>query len=336
MLDLDNSHRSVPSMGATLYAFTNEFLARQYDLDGLLNEVAKRNIGPGVELVGFQSLRDFPVISDEFAEDFKRRLSDLGLHQTALGINADQEIRRGRIASTEEMVAYHQAQMRAAAKLGFPIVRYQYGATPLVIEQLAPLAEDLGLKLGLEIHAPQHAEHPDVISYREMYARVNCPALGWIPDFSSTAKRVPPSYIQSFRDSGVPEGLIELALSIWSEDGDTRARMTDYKERADKAGFSPMHYNPLSLIFAMFGKQDPRSWLPLMDQVVHIHGKFFGFDEDGREEAIDYEAILPLFVEAGYIGTISSEWEGHMYSTANAFDLVERHQTMCRSIMERH
>lgn len=334
MPESTSQNRSMPSMGSTLYAFTNEFLSREFDFDGLLREVARRRIGPGVEVVGYQSLRGFPTISDEFADAFKERLGELGLHQTALGINADQEIRRGRIASAAEMVSYHEAQMRAAAKLGFPIVRYQYGATPEVIEQLAPLAEDLGVKLGLEIHAPQHAEHPDVIAYREMYARTNSSALGWIPDFSSTAKRVPPSYIQSFRDNGVPEGVIELALAAWHEEGDARARMADFKDRADKAGYSPMHYNPLSLIFPMFGKQDPQSWIQLMDQVVHIHGKFFGFDENGLEEAIDYEAILPLFVEAGYAGTISSEWEGHMYSAANAFDLVERHQAMCRRIME--
>ena len=33
---------SGPQVGVTLYSFTNEFLTRQFDLDTLLDEVAKR------------------------------------------------------------------------------------------------------------------------------------------------------------------------------------------------------------------------------------------------------------------------------------------------------
>lgn len=322
-----------PKMGATLYAFTNEFLSRRYSFDGLLDETARRGLGAGVEIVGFQSIRGFPEVSDDFAARFKDRTAQLGLKPSCLGINADQEIRRGQIASEDEMVAYHELQLRAAAKLGFPVARYQYGAGPEVIRRLAPLAEVLGVRLGLEIHAPQHANHPQVLAYREMYAQARSPALGWIPDFSSTAREVPPTFLQNFRDKGVPEDVIKLALEMWWGEGDAQARMAEFKRRAEAAGYSPMHYNPLSLIFPMFGREDPRSWLELMDSVVHIHGKFFGFDAAGREEAIDYETILPLFRDGGYQGVISSEWEGHVYSEASAFDLVEQHQAMCRRIL---
>jgi len=320
-------------MGSTLYAYTNEFLSREYSFEQLLAETARRDLGPGVEIIGFQSFRGFPEIGDEFAEQLKAALDTLGLRPSCLGINADQAIRRGRLASDDEMVAYHEPQMRAAAKLGFPVVRYQYGAGPTVIERLAPLAEELGLKLGLEIHAPQHANHPAVLAYREMYERVKSPALGWIPDFSSTAREVPPSYLQTLRERGVPDDLISLAIELWHADGDPQQRMLEFRDRADAAGYAPLQFGPLLLIFPMFGKADPKSWLELMDAVVHVHGKFWGFDAAGKEEAIDYGAILPLFGEAGYDGVISSEWEGHFYSDANAFDLVARHQEMCRAIL---
>jgi sugar phosphate isomerase/epimerase len=83
----------------------------------------------------------------------------------------------------------------------------------------------------------------------------------------------------------------------------------------------------------MFGKQPPQSWLELMPQVVHIHGKFFGFTAEGQEESIDYGQLLPLFRDHGYRGYISSEWEGHMYSTADGFMMIEKHQAMCRRIL---
>jgi sugar phosphate isomerase/epimerase len=325
-----------PRSGTTLYALTNEFLSRRYSFEELLAETARRGTGPGLEIVGFQSIRGFPRISDEFAERFKELTAKYQLVPTSLGINADQEIRRGKLMSEDEMLAYHEPQIRAAAKLGFPVARYQYGAGPEVIRRLAPLAEKLNVKLGLEIHAPQHANHPDVVQYREMYAKVRSPNLGWIPDFSSTAKTVPPSFLEHCREKGIPEKLIELALEIWHADGDTHARMKQYQERARAAGFDAGSISQLSLIFPMFGKADPRSWKELMPDVVHIHGKFFGFDSQGNEECIDYPALLPLFKEGGFNGYMSSEWEGHMYSDADAFDMIERHQALCKRILSTH
>lgn len=322
-----------PRMGSTLYAFTNEFLSRRYSFEGLLHEIADRQIGPGVEVVGFQSFRDFPNLSDRTVEEFRALVEELGLEPTSLGINADQEILRGKPLGEDEMVAYHEPQIRAAARLGFPIVRYQYGAGPNVIRRLAPLAEDLGVKLGLEIHSPQHAEDPIVLAYREMYAQVNSSALGWIPDFSSTARMPPPSFLRSFLERGASEKLVELANDAWQQPGDGQERMAEFARRAEAEGHDPLHYNALGLIFTMYGNKDPKSWMPLMDRVIHIHGKFFGFDEDGREEAIDYETLLPMFRDAGFNGTISSEWEGHAYSNADAFMMVEQHQAMCRRIL---
>jgi hypothetical protein len=166
-----------------------------------------------------------------------------------------------------------------------------------------------------------------------MYEKANSPALGWIPDFSATAREVPGGYLDSLRARGVPETVIALALEYWSLDGDTPTRMSGFREKAESLGFSQLQYGPLMLIFPMFGRADPHSWSDLMDKVVHVHGKFFGFREDGREAAIDYETILPLFKQAGCQATMSSEWEGHLYSNEDAFDLVERHQAMCRSIL---
>jgi DNA-binding transcriptional MerR regulator len=166
-----------------------------------------------------------------------------------------------------------------------------------------------------------------------MYAQVRSPYLGWIPDFSSTALRIPPSFIDHFRKAGVPDKVIRLALQIWNEDGDARARMLRFKEQAAQLGATDVQLNELSLVFPMFGKQAPSSWLELMPEVVHIHGKFFGFTADGVEESIDYQQLLPLFRDHGYQGYMSSEWEAHMYSNADGFTMIEKHQAMCRRIL---
>ena len=49
-------------LGVTLYSMTNEWLARRFTLEQLLATVAELDLGPGVEMVGFQSLRGFPHV----------------------------------------------------------------------------------------------------------------------------------------------------------------------------------------------------------------------------------------------------------------------------------
>lgn len=320
-------------LGATLYAFTNEFVSRKFDVEGLLREVARRNLGPGVEIIGFQSLRGFPDVSDEFADRFKALIAELGLEQTSLAINSDRFLKPGQPVADDVLVEYHLVQMRAAAKLGFPIVRYQFATPPDMVRILAPFAEELGIKMGLEVHAPAHAHHPMVLAYREVYEKLNSPALGWIPDFGGTATRIPASLVNSALARGVPQSLIDLMLKIWPEEGPNHERVGRLREHATRDGHRPEHIQIVSLPFFILSNADPRSWAELVDRTIYIHGKFYAVDADGREEAIDYDTILPIFRDGGFTGTMCSEWEGHAYSTDDAFVHVERHQAMCARIL---
>ena len=55
---------SGPQMGVTLYSFTNEWPTRQFDLAGLMHEVARRGLGPNIEIIGFQPPRAKRWVSD--------------------------------------------------------------------------------------------------------------------------------------------------------------------------------------------------------------------------------------------------------------------------------
>ncbi|MBX3592850.1 sugar phosphate isomerase/epimerase [Sphingomonas sp.] len=324
-----------PKTGATLYAFTNEYLTGRFSFEGLLREIAKRGLGPGVEVVGFQSIRSFPDVDDAFVERFKALVGELALQPTSLAINSDRFLKPGQPISDAALIDYHKRQMRAAVKLGFPLVRYQFSTPPHIVRELAPFAEDLGLKMGLEVHAPAYADHPMVIAYREVYDELDSPALGWIPDFGGTAERLPASLLNAARERGVPEGLIDLLLAIWPEKGPPPERVGRLREYALRGGYDPAHIQIVSLPFFILSNEDPKSWAALVDRTIHIHGKFYGVGDDGREEAIDYETILPLFRDGGFNGSMASEWEGHAYCVADAFDQVARHQAMCNRILER-
>ena len=323
-----------PQIGVTLYSFTNEWLTRQFDLPDLLQEVARREMGPNIEVIGFQSFREFPDVSDEFAEGFRKLCAETGLNPVSCAINSDRFLKPGQQPIEDDaLVEYHKCQLRSAKKMGFKLVRYQFALPVHLLPAIAPYAEELDIRMGVEVHAPMWAGHPAVQAYGEMYEKLDTPVLGWIPDFGGTASRIPESMLDAARRAGAKESLLDMLKDIWLEPGMGHEKAGKLRERALADGHEPAHIQAASLAFFILSNEDPKSWAALVDRSIHIHGKFYGVSDDGVEEAIDYETILPLFRDGGFNGTLVSEWEGHAYDTRDAFEQVARHQEMCRRIL---
>lgn len=320
-------------LGTTLYSLTNEFHWRRYDFEGLVRKVAAENLGPGLEIVGFQSIKGFPVITDAWADWFKGLIAETGLSLSCLGINADNTIRRDRDMTVEESVTYHQAQIDAAAKLGFPVARYQYPAGVEVIRRLEPYAAEKGVKLGLEIHSPHTVHTPDIMKYRELYDELDSPFLGFVPDFGASVTGIPPMVIERFRQGGISEALIDIVLEEWRTDAPVMEKQASFRKRGEATGASVDTLNGLAFIFGYFSRQSPADWAQIMHQVVHIHGKFFDFDAEGNENSVPYAEILEVFVKGGYNGYMSSEYEGHLFSDDDGFDKLRAHHAQCRRIL---
>uniref|UniRef100_B0T5K1 Xylose isomerase domain protein TIM barrel n=1 Tax=Caulobacter sp. (strain K31) TaxID=366602 RepID=B0T5K1_CAUSK len=322
-------------LGTTLYSLTNEFHWRKYDFEGLVRRVAAENLGPGLEVVGFQSIKGFPVITDAYAEWFKALIAETGLELSCLGINADNAIRRDRDMTVEESVTYHQAQIDAAAKLGFPVARYQYPAGVEVIRRLEPYAAEKGVKLGLEIHSPHTVHTPDIMKYRELYDTLSSPYLGFVPDFGSSVVGIPPMVIARFRAGGASETLIDIVLEEWRSDAPVMEKQASFRRRGEAAGANVETLNRLAFVFGYFSRQAPQDWAEIMHQVVHIHGKFFDFNDQGEENSVPYPEILKVFVDGGYDGYMSSEYEGHLFSDDDGFDKLLAHHAQCQRILDR-
>lgn len=327
-------HAADIRLGTTLYSLTNEYHSRRYSLHDLIEKVSELGIGPGLEVVGFQSFRNFPHVTDQEAERFLAVVRECGLTLSCLGINADRWISRTREMSVTESVEYHRLQLEAAAKLHFPLVRYQYAAGPEVIEQLIPHAERLNVKLALEIHAPHHVEHPEIIAFRELYDRVRSPLLGFIPDFGASARAVPSIYLKYFENQGISPEIIQCGLDVWAEEGDQFARRAKFLALSPRYNWNPSWVTDVSMIFNLFSRQPARSWLQIMPQVFHVHGKFYFVDDEGIDAAIPYEQLLPVLAQGGYRGYISSEWEGHQVTDLDGFTQLSRHHALERRLLD--
>ncbi len=326
---------ATPLLGTTFYSFTNEWVSGQYTLTELLERAAEAGIGPGVEIVGFQSIRDFPHVSPEFVRKFRDDLDRLGLVPTSLGSNIDIALRRDRYLTVDERVEYTLPQIEAAKALGFPVLRIQIGADPETIERIVPHAEAAGVKLGMEIHAPEGAATPKILAVRETYERIGSDHLGFIPDFSSTMHRITQGLIETYVEAGLPRDLTDELQRIWAKDGSQAERLGEFRELARSRGVPEEVTRMAAFAFTMNGHEDPATWAEILPQVFHIHGKFYEIDESGNEPAIDYEANLGVFRDAGWNGSISSEWEAHSWTPNAELDtvrLIQQHHALVRRV----
>ncbi len=321
-------------LGITLFSLTLEWLSGRYTLDQLLAEVKRRDLGPGLEVVGFQTIRGFPQIDSDFAMAFRKLLDKYELVATCLGANVDLAIRRDRKLTDDETVEYLAAQIQAAQTLGFPVLRMQINAKPMVMRKLAPLAERAGVVMGMELHSPYGVHHPAVHALRELYDEMQSPSLGYIPDMGTSMHQIPPGIIESFRAQGIKDVTISALNEIWRSNLAAPEKFAQMRERAMEQDATPRQLGNLNLALSMFGTKAPEDWLELMPRTVHIHGKFYGFDENGNESSIDYGRIVKVFRDGGFQGFMSSEWEGHAFTDAfSGFNMVAQHQKLCRRFL---
>ncbi|MFT4081669.1 MAG: TIM barrel protein [Nocardioides sp.] len=334
-----------PVQGVTLYSFTRFFHSRGMSFTELVREVARRGLGPTLEIVGFQAIKGFPEVSEEFEREFRSVIDETGLVPSSFGANADAGLRRDRMLTSDELVEYMERQIAAARRLGFPIVRVQYGLTPDDMERLLPVAERHDVTLGMEIHAHHTPGHPTFQALLERFSALGSPRLGFIPDWGATMTGVPPTLLRAWRAKGMSEPLIAaleefsadlIARGAPRSDEEQGARMEQAFALAHSFGEQRLAIEVGVDLAGLFGRGRVEEWAEVMPWVVHTHGKFYEIDADGEEPSVPIPEIMALYVEHGYDRTISSEWEGfHWNDWEDAFDVIAAQQALLRRSAER-
>lgn len=323
-------------LGITLYSASAEFRAGWYDFDSLLGRVAELGIGPGIEIVASQVLPTYPRVTDEFARSWHEAFDKHGFVASSFGANLDMGRRRDRDMTPDEEYEFTETLFRGAKTLGFPLVRIQ-SAKPDLLRRLLPLTEQLELKLAYEIHAPHGPNSPEIQKVRDVYSELDSPLLGFVADFSSTMHAMSPTLLRAVRRAGLDDDAVARLESIWATDAPMRERQEEFIGYLRGRDVDPGRLGSFAhLAFNMHGHVDPREWADIMPQILHVHAKFYEIDDEGNEPAIDYPELVRVFVEGGYRGFWSSEWEGHAFAELGDVDplvLVRRQHDLIRRSM---
>ncbi|MCW4385897.1 sugar phosphate isomerase/epimerase [Salinibacterium sp. SYSU T00001] len=323
-------------LGLTLYSASAEFRAGWFDFDGLLDRVAELGIGPGIEIVASQMIPSYPRVSDDFERTWRAAFDRHGFDASSYGANLDMGRRRDRDMTPNEEFEFSEQMFRSAHRLGFPLVRIQ-SAKPALLTRLLPIAEELELQLAYEIHAPLGPNSPEIMKVRELYDELDSPLLGFVADFSSTMHSMSPTLLRAVRRAGLDDEAIVRLQQIWATDAPMRERQEEFIGYLKGRDFDPGRLGSFAhLAFNMHGHVDPREWGDIMPQIKHVHAKFYDIDESGQEPAIDYPELVRVFVEGGYRGYWSSEWEGHAFAELGEVDpllLVRKQHDLIRTSM---
>jgi sugar phosphate isomerase/epimerase len=218
-----------------------------------------------------------------------------------------------------------------------------------VIEGSLPYAEEVGVKIGLEVHAPFSLNSGWADGYMEMIKRTGTKHFGFVPDMGIFCKNIPDVVRDKARRHGAKEECIKIVDDAYANrvaKGFTKIKydlnlgkanmeyrmangMAEMMDAVKAAGGGPadMEYAGSSFTYSW---SEPQDIIDNIDYIFHTHAKFYNVHEDLTETAVALPEVIEAYKKAGYTGFLSSEYEGGEHLRADmevdSIEQVRRHQ----------
>jgi hypothetical protein len=296
-------------VGTSTFSFTDEWLARRFTLPQLLTRIAELGLGPGLEVIGFQTWRSYPKLSRDEIAEFRSVVGDLGLEPAALGAEVDLLRRADRPMTTDEAVEFLLPQVAVASELGFPLLRVPSSVPTEVLERVAPAEVTIVVEV-------QGGQTPDDVP-------VGALAL----DFSVSMACVPQAFVDAVVDAGMSRDDVDALVERWEEGTPTR----ELFQAIDEIAAPESARAEARAGFVRFGRQRPQDWLRAVPRIAYAHAKFW--DDDGSVRTAE---LVDVLRDGGYEGFVIAEWGGNAWAElddVDAFDLVRRHHDFCLDLV---
>jgi sugar phosphate isomerase/epimerase len=323
--------------GVSIYSFQEKYYRGEMSLRDCIATTAEMGC-TGVEVVADQMLPGYPSItynlSDEFVASWHQLLQQYSMQAVALDVYGETKLYRHRAVTQRELLDQMLALLKTAKVLGFDILRLTFHLPLDVVEALIPYAEDAGVRLALEVHAPHRLDGEWVQRNLELIARKQTKYLGLMPDLGIFCRDIPHLVLDNSLRAGAQPRVVDFLHRCYRD-----GRPADWMQQLEA-----MAPNEADLWLAkrveigVWLNDDPKRLREVMPHVFHIHGKFYEMNGQGIEPEVKYDEIMPILIEQGYAGYICSEYEGQrlIHGVDLGYDEVEqvrRHQAMLQRYM---
>ena len=296
-------------LGVSLYSYGGDYLVTM-TLEDCLADVA--DVGAdGIEILADTHIAGYPSPTTAWVDDWHELVGRHHLTPTCYSSWLDTRLRKDRTLTVDEAVPLLVRDLELAHRLGFTILRPKLGVVSLdlipdpvwreTVERALPKAEEYGIRIAPEIHAPTPLDSTIVEDYLDLARQTEHFGLLIDTGIFQNAERG-----RMHSDSRFVFG---------NPDPELAARVAREMSK-------PMN-------------EDPALLADLLPYVFHVHAKFWDMTDDLDDPHLPYDAIVKVLVEGGWSGSLSSEYEGprDLYL---ASDMVRRQQAMLRRLVAEH
>ncbi len=315
--------------GVSLYSYQQAQFFKQLDWKAQVKEVREGLGTDGIEIIDQATIRDYPFPSEEFCYDWRSYLARYNMKAVTMDVYLDVLQFRDHVMSYTEGAERLKNDLHLAKKLGFANVRCLSGVPVEVIEMALPTAEELGVRIGKEIHAPNPIRlHEGQQPRTNMFGRTMDGSL--VEEILSLADRTGSKFVGLVPDFGIfQHSPSDVAIDYVKRHVKKpeavdfiRENCTNYttaeivkllEEKYPDHGIDPMNIERMMLHESSAVAEDLREIVPY---IVSMHGKFYHMTEipgqpgHYHDASIDYETPIRILNEEGFTGYIDSEYEG--------------------------
>lgn len=310
--------------GITIYSWQRQVEARQLTWEDCIQAAVKMGC-TGIELLGQLYFRNCPEILQEDLDSWNAMMWKYGTKTIAHDFFVDMTMYNHRRLTVREGVDIVRRHAEFCKKANIPIMRLGGTVPAELFKQSVPILEDLGVKMGLEIHSGSSSFClPAVEDVINVIRQSGSRYIGIVPDMSMFCKELSARSIQGALDRGLDEKWVMEVAELYKQVDNVEFRrfcnesiekFTDDAHRSFLAGIRRTEY------------YDPKILLEHKDYIIHCHGKFYEMTDENEEATIDYPGIIAALKEADYDGYISAEYEGAPIN-GDIFEPFRRYQKM--------
>jgi Xylose isomerase-like TIM barrel len=319
--------------GVSLYSFQNETFQGKMTLEDCIRTCAEMGAF-GIEVIGEQSFWGHPeyAVAEADITNWHALLKKYACVPVSHDYMLDYKRYKGREMPLDEQIASVHRDIDFGVRLGVKYIRSLVSIAPEVLVGAAPYAEEKGIMLLTEVHAPLHFDHPWILRLAEAFDKSGSPALGFLPDMGMFLDKFPPIWRAKFERLGVPAHIADYVVKAYEDRVLSEYVILGVQERG---GVGPAVAMAETLRHnAAF---EPKRMLPYMPMIRNIHGKFYEMTADYVEPSIPYDRIVAVLDEGSYDGYICSEYEGNRWiedlEEPDSVEQVRRQQVMLANLI---
>jgi sugar phosphate isomerase/epimerase len=353
---LEASGKSRPKLSASLYSYNGDLQAGTMTLEDCLADLAELGC-EGVEFLPEAIVPDYPNPPHAWVEQWFTWMQKYGLTPVALDGGADTKLYKSRKLSADEIVDMIVQDLKLANTLGCTVYRglgsswpsaldvsanvgkttdWKGGITPFQLyEKLLPIAEELDVTMGEELHIPFLIESDWLEQTIALIDKTGTKHLGFVPDLSIFSRR-PPRHLrpEALVGAGTPKEVVDYVFDCREDlvpEDEVKAKVREMGAGPMGAAIVAMIYH---LTYSSRERNEAEQLAALVPYSVHMHAKSFDVLDDLSDEyCIPYSEIIPVLARAGYSNYISSEYEGDRTPFV-ASNQIRRQHLMVRRMWE--